>query len=579
MRAQPPAVLWASVFVDELVRCGVQKAVIAPGSRSTPLVLAMANHPGLETYSLLDERSAAYFALGIGLASGVPAALVCTSGTAGANFFPAVIEAAQSFVPMLVLTADRPHELRGSGANQTIDQIRLYGDYPRSFQDMPLPEPDPDPKTLRFLRTSADRAFAACTGLPAGPVHINFPFRKPFEPEPGTPYPFEAGILEQSGEGPLAVVKTAGHHGTPSVPSLPSRTLLVAGPGCPGGEFPAALAAFSAKSGYPILADGLSGLRFGPWVSQAKVLNPQACRGAAAPQLVLQFGQVPTSRVLADYFEHLPPETRRVSIMGTGSWHDDAHSLREVVSADPAAYCRMLETCVTENSVDPAWAEELAAADAAYQQSIVDTAAEGWFEGLYVRELFEVLPDDSLVFVANSNPVRHLEEWVPTGARRIRVFANRGASGIDGNLSTAFGIACVQGRPITVVCGDLAFYHDLNALLALGRFGIRAVVVLVHNNGGGIFHRLPIAGYEPAFTELFLTPHHMHFEGAAQLFDLDFERISKPEAFREQYLAALENRKATILECVSDAALHERSRKKIVARFEHWLKKGDENHE
>src|SRR5690606_32338455 len=273
MNASPspnPATVWAGAVAEALAGAGVQHVCLAPGSRSTPLVLAFAAHPVLRIWRHLDERSAAYFALGIGRATNRPAALLATSGTATANFFPAVVEARMAGVPLLVITADRPPELRHSGANQTIDQVKLYGDQVLWFADIALPEAEPPAVVRRYLRSTAARALAVANGLPKGPVHLNLPFRKPFEPtghageRPGTETtPFiERGLLQPTPAQVSALADLLAAH---------PRGLIVCGPRCPAGDFPAAVAALSQQTGYPILADALSGVRFGPWVDEAVV--------------------------------------------------------------------------------------------------------------------------------------------------------------------------------------------------------------------------------------------------------------------------------------------------------------------
>lgn len=553
-----PATVWAHTFVDELARLGVRHAVIAPGSRSTPLTLAFAAHPAFRVHSLLDERGAAFYALGIGLATGTPAALLCTSGTAAANFFPAIIEAHASRVPLLVLTADRPPELRGTGANQTIDQIKLFGGYPRWFAEAPLPEGDPSPLLVRSLRTLADRAFAAALAPLPGPVHLNFPFRKPLEPA-GGPVPFD---LQARPDGqPLARIHPASPNPNFQL-ELPPRTLLLAGPNCPAGDFPAALAGLAGRTGFPLMADALSGLRFGEWVDRVLLLNPQTAPACSAASLILQFGDVPTSQPLLDFLAASP--ARRVSIQPHGVWQDDAHTLAELVHADPAAFCRGLRA--PEGLADPQWIASLRESEANYWRAVEAQVHAGFFEGLILPDVVDALPDDALLFAANSNPARHLDEFARPLRKRVRVFANRGASGIDGAVSTALGVAAVSGRPLTLVTGDLSLYHDLNGLLALERCGVRATIVLIHNDGGGIFRRLPAARHEPAFTDLFLTPHGLDFEPAVRMFGAEFVRTTGREDFRAALAAAIGHETPRVIEVRTDSAAHECARQAIQAK-------------
>jgi len=560
-----PATIWAHTFVDELARAGVRAAVIAPGSRSTPLTLAFAAHPQFRVYSLLDERGAAFFALGLAQASGMPAALLCTSGTAAANFFPAIIEASEAHVPLLVLTADRPPELRGTGANQTMDQVKLYGGYVRDFREVPLPEIDPAPKMLRALRTLADRAVAAAMGVIPGPVHLNFPFRKPLEPA-GDPVPFDLAArpdgLPFTSIAPFPLFSSAPHL------DFPSRGLILCGPRCPAGDFPAAIADLAAKTGYPIIADALSGVRFGPWAARVLILNPQTSEVFKAsevptPDLILQFGAVPASQAVLSFLENLPLETRRISVQAHGTWHDDVHTLSELIYADPAAFCRDLGERAPEGVADPEWIAALREFEERYWRAVDQVTGAGFFEGLALADVVESIPDGGILFVANSNPVRHLDEFVRPMAKRVAVFCNRGVSGIDGTISTALGVAAASDQPLVLVIGDVAFYHDLNGLLAVRRCGVRATIVLIHNDGGGIFRRLPVAEHEPEFTDLFLTPHGLDFEPAVRMFGAAFVRTAGGAELRAALANAIGHDIPHVIEVRTDSAAHEAVRMKI----------------
>lgn len=582
--------LWSSIFVDELIRAGVSAACIAPGSRSTPLTFAFAARPEIKTYSLLDERGASFFALGLAQSGGRPAALVCTSGTAAANFLPALVEASQSEIPMLVLTADRPDELRHSGANQTIDQLKLYGDYARWFVQVPAPEPDPSTHLLSSLRTIADRAVAVALGLDGtpGPVHLNFPFRKPLEPTP-TP-------------GDLSPEWSAAHAADPALHGRPDgaafvriqagrcspasqqvdrlaeqirharRGLVVCGPRCPGGDFPSAVTELARAAGFPILADPLSGLRFGAQAANPLVLGGYEtflasgdCRDKLPPPgLVLRFGDLPTSAALGSYLAALPAQQIAVGV--SARWADDMFVLGEVVRADALEICtRMREqlNCEPDDGFAEAW---LCAESAAWQALDAFRTGEG-FEGALLAEVVENLPDGAQLYVANSLPVRHLDQFVRPRPAELRVFANRGASGIDGTVSAALGAAAGSDRPLVLVTGDLSFYHDLNGLLAFKRCGVRATLVLIHNDGGGIFQRLPSAQFDPPFTELILTPHGLDFASAAQMFGLEYRLLNGVQALGAALKEAVGAERPHILAIRTDAVHGEQIRKKIIKQY------------
>jgi 2-succinyl-5-enolpyruvyl-6-hydroxy-3-cyclohexene-1-carboxylate synthase len=590
MNAPNRNTLWAQIFVDELARSGLQAVCIAPGSRSTPLTLAFAAEPRIQVYSHIDERSAAFFALGLALAGQKPVAVVCTSGTATANFFPAVIEAHHAQVPLLVLTADRPHELRHSGANQTIDQVKLYGDQVRWFVDVALPEANPPTGSLRALRTLAGRAMAVAAGSPPGPVHLNFPFRKPLEPIP------------VPGDGPdPATAKTAALAGRPAqqpttrfsrgvvsptagqIESLAAALretphgLIVCGPRCPAGVFPEAVTRLARLTGYPILADPLSGLRFGPHLEHADgfilggyetFLPGWQARGWPAPQLVLRFGAMPTGKAIGDYLESLA-ECRSLAVDEHGLWSDASHHLTDFIWADPGLTCQQVAKRLEANQIRPldtGWVTTFRRAEQTCWATIEQARTETFFEGEILADVIELLPPEAILFVASSLPVRHLDQFGRPGTRPLRVLANRGASGIDGTISSALGAAAATAAPLVLVTGDLAFYHDLNGLLALRRCGVKATIVLINNDGGGIFHRLPIAQFEPPFTDLFLTPHGLDFEPAVRMFGAEYRRVTGRADFRGALQQSLGAATAHVIEVPSDSAQYERLRRDIMAR-------------
>jgi 2-succinyl-5-enolpyruvyl-6-hydroxy-3-cyclohexene-1-carboxylate synthase len=518
-------------------------------------------------------------------------ALVCTSGTATANFHPAIIEAHYAQIPLLVLTTDRPHELRDSGANQTIDQIKMYGDHVRWFVDVAPPEAGPPPATLRYLRTLACRAIAASTGSVAGPVHLNFPFRKPLEP---TSVPDDVpGYLDRS----KALLAFKGRpDGRPFtrltrgalIPSpdqvgmlaeaiqMAARGLIVCGPRCPADGFPQAVTQLAAASGYPILADALSGVRFGShWQADDALilggyesfLQPGVVANWESPELILHFGVTPTSKALGDYLGALPA-CQRVAINGSGTWHDDTHTLSDLLWADPTVTCRLLVERLQAVEMVPRDGHWVAALQHAERQAwqVFDSArTETFFEGVILADVVELMPPEALLYVASSLPVRHLDQFTQPRQANLRVLANRGASGIDGTISSALGAAAAVALPLVLVIGDLAFYHDLNGLLAGQRCGLKATIVLINNNGGGIFHRLPISNFDPPFTDLFVTPHGLKFEPVARMFGADYVRVTDRAAFRLAFQEATTAETTRVIEVTTDSVLHEKMRRRIVA--------------
>ncbi|WP_433628013.1 2-succinyl-5-enolpyruvyl-6-hydroxy-3-cyclohexene-1-carboxylic-acid synthase [Halomicrococcus sp. NG-SE-24] len=583
MTAPNRNVLWAETVVDELVAAGVDAACLAPGSRSTPLTVAFAEHDDVTVFSHLDERSAAFFALGRGKRTGRPTPVVCTSGTAAANFHPAVIEANQARVPLLVFTADRPPELRDSGANQTVDQEKLYGDAVRWYAD--IPEPEAEPRKLRSLRTTAARAIAESTGTPAGPVHLNFPFRKPLEPTE-VPGDVLADLAErdplaaEGRDGPFVAVT----RGEPELDerdlatvadalSAADRGLLVAGPAdaasADGAATPTrdALAALADATGFPVLADPLSGHRFGHGDERSVAggydayLAPGVTDEWPDPEVVVRFGASPTSKPLRRYLERV--DARQFLVDPAGEWREATFTASDLVVADPTRFAREVAAAVDSRGSDD-WRERFERAESSHWEVVAESGA--YFEGAVVGAVADLLPDPATLFVSNSMPVRDLDRFARPRSADVTALGNRGASGIDGITSTALGAGSATDDPLVVVTGDLAYYHDMNGLLALSRCGVDATVIEVNNDGGGIFHMLPIEEFDPPFTDQFRTPHGLDFEPTGELYDLDFSRVESLSALRERVRASLSTPGTHVVEAVTDAESSHRTRERLRER-------------
>ena len=534
--------LWAETLASELGKAGLKEVCLAPGSRSTPLVLAFAKHPDIKVYTHLDERSAGFFALGLAKASGHPAALVCTSGTAAANFFPSVIEAHQSGVPLLVLSADRPFELRDSGANQSIDQVRLYGNFALWSVDVALPEAQPEAVFVRSLRTLAARAYATASGPRPGVVHLNLPFRKPLEP---TSVPSDLTEPPPGASG-RAEVFTKVLHPSPKLEQNEFKTLARAISNCKSGiiicgvdsprdqTFRRALDDFSKQSGFPIFADSASGLRFSEFETLSGFDSYLATNPLPQPEFVLRFGRAPTSAILQRYLAGLESkETWQVN--AAGLWADETHRLTRFIQTDEADFCQQLTQALRKS--DYYLNSEIKEAFERLETLTWDFWREHlpneYFDGSVTYNLVKNLPEKGVLFVGNSLSVRHLEQFGQTD-KPIEVYANRGASGIDGNVSTALGLgASCPDNPLFMLLGDLTLYHDMNGLWGLRHLENPVTIVLLNNNGGGIFRRLPIAKYEPEFSKYFLTPPELDFKHIAALYGLEYFPVNSLEAFQK----------------------------------------------
>lgn len=540
----PAQVLHAYVgaFVDELVRAGLTDVCLAPGSRSAPLAYLFAARPDLKLWTHLDERSAGFFALGLAKATRRPVALICTSGTAAANFLPAVVEARLARVPLLVLTADRPPELRDTGAPQTIDQVRLYGGFAKWFGEMLLPEATPD--ALRYVRTVAGRAWALALEAPAGAVHLNFPFREPLIPTP--PDPPAADVARAEGRPYVAVAPAVRAPEPTAVAALAAelagieRGLIVAGPQTDP-ALPEAVTRLAEALGYPVLADPLSQVRCGPHDRRNIVdaydafLRHPATVEALTPDVILRCGAMPTSKPALQYLQRYQ-DVRQILIDVGGEWPDPSRLAAQVLSADPVLACNALSAALggPPRMGESAWRARWQTVNACTRAAIarqVSAFAET-FEGRVFTELAECLPDGATVFASSSMPVRDLDTFFPGSDRRRLFLANRGANGIDGVVSSALGAAAGTPGPLVLVIGDVALYHDLNGLLAARRHGLNATLILINNDGGGIFSFLPQAAHPENFELLFGTPHGLDFRPAAELYGAAYYRPADWAEFR-----------------------------------------------
>ena len=581
-------------FVDELARAGVRHVCISPGSRSTPLALTIAEHPHIKSWVHLDERSGAFFALGIARALGEPVALLCTSGTAAANFFPAIVEANIAGVPLIVLTADRPPELRDVGAGQTIDQNRLYGSHVKWFVEVALP--DATPSMLRYSRTLAARSAATSRSHPPGPVHLNFPFREPLVPVPIEPDPSSSAddLLAWRGrpDGAPWVTVSPGSMNVDQtvVARLASqlrsarRPLIVCGPQSDTGLCES-LGEISRSLSAPLLADPLSQLRWGSHDRSslidrydAIVRHPRAAN-SLAPDFILRIGAIPTSKALFQWIEKQTDAA--LVVVDAARWPDPSLRAHEMIQADARALCESVLPCLSRASGNSEWLNRWQSANDIASSALVEyssSLAEP-FEGAVLAELVACLPERATLFASSSMPVRDLDTFGEGDARIVRVMANRGANGIDGVVSTALGAAAVSHEssagPMILAIGDIAFYHDMNGLLAGKANSIDATIVVINNDGGGIFSFLPQAANEKHFEKLFGTPHGLDFSAAADLYGAAYQRADDAESLRRAITAGIEGRGLHIVEVRTDrtrnVVLH-REAVSAVARAldEHW---------
>jgi 2-succinyl-5-enolpyruvyl-6-hydroxy-3-cyclohexene-1-carboxylate synthase len=573
----PPAapranLLWATLIVEELVRNGVGFFCVAPGSRSTPLVAALASNEKAESLVHFDERGTAFAAVGYARATGLPAAWITTSGTAVANGLPAVVEAATDGVPMILLSADRPPELRQTGANQTIDQPDIFGDYVRWRFDLPAPEEPVDPA---MVLTTIDQAVYRARRAPSGPVHLNLMFREPFLPDPDE-YPYELPAparWQKSGEPYTRYAATKPSVGPDEVERLwealrPVEHGLVVAGRLPSRKQGEAVLRLSNALGWALLPDVGSQIRLGTASRNLVPLYDALLANGRfkeqhASEAVLHVGGRAVSKRLDQYLARSRPDPY-VVVRENPFRLDPGHRVTHSVEADVLAFCAALTQAAERRppaaaaSWTASWREASGRVDGYLDRVFEET--EDLNEPLIARLVSRHVPEGHGLCVASSMPIRDLDTFAAADGAPVPVAANRGASGIDGTVGTVAGFARGSARPVTLLIGDLALLHDLNSLAMLR--GLPVTVIVLNNDGGAIFSFLPVARYEEFFEPYFGTPQGLSFEPAAAMFGLGYESPGTAPAFLEAYRAACERNGPTLIEVRTDreenVAVHRR---------------------
>ncbi|HHW36562.1 MAG TPA: 2-succinyl-5-enolpyruvyl-6-hydroxy-3-cyclohexene-1-carboxylic-acid synthase [Bacillales bacterium] len=567
--------VYVAAFLDELVRANVKHIVVSPGSRSTPIAMVAAEHPDLHVWLNVDERSAAFFALGMAKARREPVAIVCTSGTAVANYMPAVVEAKESQVPLIVLTADRPHELRDIGAPQAIDQLNFFGKQVKWFVEMAIPEESPE--ILRYVRTVAARAVSTSLKGPSGPVHLNFPFREPLVPIIEDDQIWESGLghraqFVKAPESKLMMKEEELELLANGLMQV-ERGLIVCGPlDRPG--FAEEVVAFSEKLSFPVIADPLSQLRSGPHNKKLVIdsydafLRDEYIARELVPEVVIRFGAMPVSKAVLLFLKK-NPQIKQMIIDGEGLWRDPTILASEIVHADPVLFCKSIHKILTEKKEQNAepttikWLESWVTADRIAGEVLEQLGNdEEEFEGQAVLRIAQNLPENSTLFVGNSMPIRDVDSFFFNTVRNVRIMANRGANGIDGTISAALGASTVA-EPLILLVGDLTFYHDLNGLLAAKLHKLNATIVIVNNEGGGIFSFLSQSEHPKNFELLFGTPLGLDYSHVVKMYGGQFKRIDD----WVELSAAIKNCKdvkgLNVIEVRTDRSLNAEKHRKI----------------
>jgi 2-succinyl-5-enolpyruvyl-6-hydroxy-3-cyclohexene-1-carboxylate synthase len=571
--------LWAEIFVKQLEILGVKHACISPGSRNTPLILAFSSSKKIKNYFIIDERSSAFFALGLAKRMQTPVAVVCTSGTAAVELHPAIVEASQQRVPLIICTADRPPELQNVGANQAINQNDLYHNHIRWFCNPGLPQLSPG--KLVAIRNVAINAFKISAFSDRGPVHINFPFRKPLEKNSFTDdfnnkfypefQPKEVVLKRSSINNNSKLNQSFSFDEILKSINSSKRGILIAGPESFNEQNKNTVIKLSTTLGYPIFADSLSGLRFGNIDSKNLITNYDALLRSENfltnfnPELILHFGRTVTSKGLEIFFE----KTNAVKylINEFGDCFDPAKKTKSVFAVDPSLFCcKLLDALPVNklNRINKNWIENIQEADRVaglLKNKIISNS--NFPNECKVSEIFlNSVESNSSIMLSNSMPIRDFDYFTSLSSTNLNIFFNRGASGIDGITSTALGIASADKKPVILITGDLAFYYDLNSLLIAEQNKIPLVVILVNNSGGGIFEVLPIAKYRNVFEKYFRSKHNLNFGKIVTSFNCRHTAIKSWTHLEAEIRKALKIKQLTVLEIKTDAKLSLKLRNK-----------------
>jgi 2-succinyl-5-enolpyruvyl-6-hydroxy-3-cyclohexene-1-carboxylate synthase len=576
--------LWASVAVETLARLGLQTAILCPGSRSTPLTFAFAAHSQVEALPILDERSAAFFALGCAKRQHRPVAIVCTSGTAGANFYPAIIEAYESGVPLLIFTADRPPEMRDCASGQTIDQIKLYGGFVKQFVEMAVPVAELS--MLSYLRQTLVSGWGRAIAPHPGPVHFNCPFRDPLPP-----------ILDSSADTVRTTFNADSFFSSVSAPTSAKeqhflllaewqeckKGLIIAGPASPADPYAycKAVSRLSQALGWPVLAEGLSPLRnyaeLNPLLVSAYdfILRDGDRAKHLIPETVIQLGSLPTSKVLRQWLQKHQPQRW---VIGPQRNLDPLHGPTEHIASDITTFNVSNSIASSTFVYQQRWQQKWSSLESESRRAIRVklTAETALVESKVVWLLSQHLPERTSLFVANSMPVRDVEYfWLPNN-RHIQPVFSRGANGIDGTLSTAMGYAH-RNQPTVLLSGDLAFLHDTNGLLNTVQLAGHLTVVLINNGGGGIFETLPVSDFSPTFNRYFLTPQQVDFSSLCYAYGTEYQLVDTIEAL-VNCIKVLPKQGIRVLEIACSHATPAEYRERSTAQRKTLLETLQQNH-
>lgn len=552
--------LWAHLIVEELIRNGADYFCIAPGSRSSALAISMAQHPKAKLITHFDERGLAFYALGHSSATGKPSVVLTTSGTAVANLFPAIVEASKKKVPLIILTADRPIELRQTGAHQTIDQVSIFGNYVRYFFDLPSPTLEIEPA---FILTTLDQAVARSRGGLKGPVHLNCPFREPLTPVK-TNQNFKTYIAklkswENSDEPYTLYAPSDTHASMQSLSQIASRIdsikqgLIVVGKlGTPKDK--EAVLKLSEKLNWPIFPDGVSGLRLGNQHKNVIHYFDQVLFTQSRLKVdgILHFGGRITSK---RFYEFLNAQELNdyIMVLNHPLRNDPFHNVTIRIQDSTAHFCQEIIKYVKPRTSNKILKMLNVFSKTIHQLVEKEVKTDKSLSEIFVaRHISKTIPKDFNLYLSNSLPIREIDMYASSEGEEVAIGSNRGASGIDGIIASAVGFAQGSSKPTTLLIGDLAFLHDLNALALLAQIKIPLQIIVLNNAGGGIFNFLPIADQKNVFEKIFALSHNLSFENTAKMFKLNYKNPKTQSSFISDYREALNSKTSTIIEINTD---------------------------
>ena len=533
--------LWTRIFIDQLAALGVKHACISPGSRSTPLTYILSGNRKIKSFIHFDERSSAFFALGLAKATGKPVLVVTTSGTAVAELYPAIIEAYQQRTPLIFCTADRPPELVGTGANQTINQHNIFRNHIRWFRDLGLPSISDT--GFYHLQKIAIKAFRISSSEDKGPVHLNFPFKKPLEPFSYTDSVSKSLFRTK----PQRLLKYTSQVSTPKFEKSKElkaivnqlteseKGIMLVGPIEFDKNLIKRIKELSSLLKYPVLADGISQLRFNAGKNDNFIISnfnsifaSQKFISEHNPDIILQIGRTPTSSILETFLEDTG--AIRYTIDHYGDKHDPARTAKSTIAINPTSFCETLISQLKEENFKRSkstWQKDFIRAEEICEKIKSRNIDRAKFpnEPSIITEVIKIIPEGSRLIIGNSLPVRDLDNFFSKSSKRIEIYFNRGASGIDGITSTALGVSSIKKRTL-LITGDLSFLHDLSALSAAVKYSIPLTIIVINNNGGGIFESLPIANRIKHFEKFFISPHNLDLGEIVKSFGIDHKLIT-----------------------------------------------------